>query len=212
MHPTPIRIVVLIAACFMLGGCAGTLDIWGISICVDGTVPPCDGSGGDDDDAIGPGLDLSVFDAVEWLNIGWTPEAIADGHFDCKEAWEAEGEEDTENAAELCEVCDYVWLVTLTHAPELGDEGCLLQGTDITIEQSYTRRIGLRETGGGEFVMYRNEFRPSAPLGESEDDPMRKVGVGAFRGADWTFAGEDTDITAVPGAEYSFFFSGEGSF
>ncbi len=212
MSSTTFRSIVLIAAALMLSGCAGTLDIWGISICVDGTAPPCDGTVDDDDDAIGPGLDLTVFDGVEWLNIGWTAEAIADGHFDCKEAWEAEGTEDSEVSSELCDVCDYIWLVTLTHAPQLGDEGCLLQGTDITIEQSYQRRVGLRDTGGGEFVMYRNEFRPRAPLGESADDDMRKIGVGAFRGADWTFAGEDTDITAVPGERYSFFFSGEGEF
>lgn len=212
MNQTPLRYLILLASCLLLGGCAGSLDIWGISICVDGTAPPCDG-GTDDDDDVGPGLDLSVFDGVEWLNIEWSPEAIGDGHTDCKEAWEAEGVDDTENSVDLCDnLCDYIWLVTLTHVPELGDPGCLDQGTGIPAPQEYQRRIGLRERGGGEFTMYRNEGRQAAPLAESEDENMARVGVGAFRGADWTFAGEDSDIIPVPDNEFSYFFSGEGAF
>lgn len=212
MSSTPTRILLLLGALVGLAGCPGTLNIVGIDICADGTVPPCDGSGGDDDDAIGPGLDLSVFDGVEWLNITWTAEALADNHFNCKEAWEAEGVEATEDVQDLCEVCDYIWTVEFEHEPGLGDEDCLAQGTGVSVPQSYTRRLGLRDTGGGSFVMYRNEFRATAPLGESEDDRLVRVGLGAFKGADWTFAGQDSDITSVPGAEYSFHFSGEGAF
>ena len=209
----PILALAIAFAGLTLGtGCQGSLQIWTVSICSDGTAPPCDGSVGDDDDAIGPGLDLSLYDGVEWLNIEWDPEAIEDGQEDCKEAWTAEGTESTEEVQDLCPVCDYIWTIELSHAPELGDQGCLAQGTGISIIPQYTRRVGLRDTGGGSFVMYRNDFRPSAPLGDSEDDELEKVGVGAFRGANWTFAGEDTDITPVPGSRYSFFFSGEGSF
>ena len=107
-------------------------------------------------------------------------------------------------------MCDYIWTIELEHTPELVIR--CGRGTGIQILPEYTRRVGIRDTGGGSFVMYRNDFRPSAPLGDSENDELEKVGVGAFRGADWTFAGEDTDITAVPGSRYSFFFSGEGSF
>ena len=212
MHPILSRLLILATCGLMLPGCSGDLLIWGINVCADGTVPPCDGTAGDDDDAIGPGLDLSVYEGVEWLNISWTPEALADNHFNCKEAWEAEGLESTEDSQELCVVCDYIWTVTLSHEPALGDEGCLAQGTGVTVPQSYQRRIGLRDTGGGEFVMYRNEFRASSPLGEDADDRLVRVGVGAFKGANWTFAGQDSDITDVPGFEYAFFFSGEGAF
>jgi hypothetical protein len=112
----------------------------------------------------------------------------------------------------LCEVCDYIWMVTLTHSSGKGDTGCLGQGTGITHPQSYQRRLGLRMTGGGEFVMYRNEFRADEPLGSSAEDRLVRIGVGAFKGADWVHAAEGSDITAVPGVRYSFFYSGEGSF
>jgi hypothetical protein len=205
--------LLILAGCWLVAGCAGELSIWGINVCVDGTVPPCDGNvGGDDDDDDASGLDLSVYDGTEWLNIEWTPEALADGLSDCKEAWTADGVEFTGDTDELCIACDNVWTVTLTHAPALGDEGCLRQGTGIDILTSYQRRIGMRHRGGGEFTMYRNRPQVSSPLGQSLDDRFNKIGVGAFKGASWTFAGEPTDVVQVTARRYSFFFSGEGDF
>jgi len=184
-----------------LAGCPGSLDIWGVDV-------PIPGSGDDDDDDDAQ-RDYSNYDGAEYLNIVWTPEEIADGHFDCDAEWRAQGPNTVTDDGNLCPECDEIWTVTLVAQP--GAATCLQQGTGIEAPNSYQRKVGVRLGEGVAFDVFRTAFGVNRPLGESPNDPLASAGVGAFQGAEYTWSGVDFPV-ANNQRGYSFYFSGEGNF
>lgn len=192
----------LAAAMLLLGpGCHGTLEIWGVNVPIPG------GGGGDDDDAAV--FDWSNYDGTEILNIDWTPEEEADGHFDCLAEWRAQGPETSGSDSNLCPECEFVWQVSLVAQP--GADECLQQGTGIAAPNQYTRKVGLLRGDGVEFTVFRTSYSVGSPLGNSENDPLQDAGVGAFQGTEYTWSGQDSPVSNDQ-LGYSFFYSGEGQF
>ena len=193
----------LAVALVLLGGCPGTLEIWGVN------VPIPDGTGDDDDTA---DLDFSNYDGTEILNIDWSPEEEADGHFDCRARWRAQGANTTASDLNLCPDCvdgDQVWEVNLIAQP--GAEECLNQGTGIDVPGQYARKLAFGLGDGVAFLVYRTAFSVQEPLGDSVNDPLAEAGVGAFLGTEFTWSGDSTPMVNEQ-LRYSFFFSGEGQF
>lgn len=193
----------LAAAMLMLGsGCPGTLEIWGVNV-------PIPGSGGGDDDDTAD-LNFDNFDGTEFLNIKWTPEEIADGHFDCAAEWRSQGPNSTLDDQNLCPECSEIWQVNLVAQPDA--EECLNQGTDIDVPGQYTRKVGFAlEVGSVSFDVFRTQFSVDSPLGDSENDTLIAAGIGAFNGTEYTWSGTDSPVVNEQ-LGYSFFFSGEGEF
>lgn len=190
----------LAVALVLLGGCPGTLEIWGVN------VPIPDGTGDDDDTA---DLDFSNYDGTEILNIDWSPEEEADGHFDCLAEWRAQGPETTGDDSNLCPQCEFVWRITLVAQP--GADECLQQGTGIDVPAQYTRKVGIVRSDTFNFTVHRTGFDTGSPLGDSENEPLDRAGLGAFSGTAYTWSGVDSPVENDQ-LGYEFFFSGEGQF
>ena len=166
-----------------------------------------DDDAGDDDDTPG---DWAWFDGMEHLNIDWTAEEEADGHFDCAASWSALGPATTDDDQSMCPACDLVWRVTLVAEP--GVEECLDQGTGINnAPASYLRAFGARLDNDQEFAMFRSAFSLQAPLGAGWDAPLVQAGDGSFAGSGFTWSGREAPVVNDQ-LGYSFFFSGEGQF
>jgi len=197
-------IFLLSASVITTAGCPGSLLICGVNWdeCSDGF-----GTGDDDDDGVD--RDFSNYDGVEYLNITWDPEAIADGQFNCQAEFRAQGPRTVTDDQNLCQDCDEIWTVTLVAENGVGD--CLGQGTGISAPASYERKVGLVLGEGISFEVHRTAFSVQAPLGESPNDPLSFAGVGAFQGADYTWSGIETP-TENENRRFEFHFSGEGNF
>ena len=176
-----------------LGGCVGTLDIWGVNV----GLP----DGDDDDDDGPPDLDLSAFEGVEYLNIRWDTEQAEAGFVDCQEPFEVSGEllEDTEG----CPSCDLVWAVDVELLDE--DRPCLDQGTSLDPPEDFESLVGMNFRSENEFTMYRSSW-------ESDDELLEQMGEGAFNGLVFTWSGVGGWEKHVSSAGYTVFFSGEGDF
>ena len=193
-------ILVLALAAPLLGGCPGTLKIWGVNVEIPG------GPGGDDDDPVA--LDLAHYDGVDILNIDWDEDQAPEGVKDCIAEWRAQGPNTTLDDSDLCSSCDEIWEITLT-AQDSADS--CLDATDLEVRQSYVRKIGINWGSGGAFDVYRTGFNASQPMGTSQNDPLTYAGVGAMQGARYTWTGVNDSIER-PNRGYSFYYSGEGGF
>jgi hypothetical protein len=202
--PARLMLFLLCGAVVSTAGCQGTLLICGVNWdeCSDAI-----GGGGDDDDDVE--RDFSNYDGVEYLNIVWDAEAIADGQFNCEAEFRAQGPRTLLDDQNLCPTCDEIWTVTLQAQPNVSD--CLGQGTAIDAPASYERKVGLRMGDGVEFTVFRTTFSQQRPLGDSPNDTLSMAGVGAFQGAEYTWSGIDTPVE-TESRGYVFFYSGEGSF
>ncbi len=187
-------------ATLFTAGCPGTLEIWGVNV-------PIDGSSGDDDDT--GSIDWANYDGTELLNIDWSPEEEADGHFDCLAEWRAQGAETTLDDDNLCPECDHIWETNMVAQP--GAEECLQQGTGIDVPGSYVRKVGFELSDGVDFIVWRTTFSVQEPLGSSANEPLAEAGIGAFQGTEYTWSGLDTPMDNDQ-LGYEFFFSGEGQF
>ena len=174
-----------------LGGCVGTLEIWGVN-------RPLSSDDDDDDDV--PDIDFSDYNGDEFLNVRWDKEQAQAGYFDCQEAFAVTGTE--EDVGSECPFCDVVWAVTLDlidlSAP------CLSQGTDLDVAPSYNRIIGMEFHREGPFSFYRSTADSGSELGQ--------VGVGAFNGTDFTWSGVGDWEEPFSASGFTLFYSGEGSF
>lgn len=186
----------------LLTGCPGEMLICGVNWDI------CEGTLGDDDDDDAE-RDFANYDGTEILNIDWTQEQEEAGYFDCTAEWRAQGPNTITDDFNLCPSCDEMWTINLIPLP--GTEECLIQGTGIPVEPSYTRKVGLRLDDDTNFTLYRTNFGVGNPLGGSPNDPLGEAGVGAFLGADFTFSGV-ADPRENGALGYSFWYSGEGTF
>lgn len=175
-----------------LSGCSGTLGIWGVNI-------PLPGQDDDDDDGLPPDVDLSNFQGVEYMNIRWSPEQADEGLVDCEETFDTIGTllDETEG----CDSCDVVWEVTMYVDDET--RACTSQGTGLTFESSFDRRVGMNFIADGEFLMYR---------GTADDDQLEQVGEGAFNGLNFTWSGVGSWEKEYSDEGFTLFLSGEGYF
>ena len=185
-------------------GCPGSLLICGVNW--DECSDSFGGTGDDDDDV---DRDFSNYDGVEYLNIVWDAEAIADGQFNCEAEFRAQGPRTLLDDQNLCPQCDQIWTVTLVADDDVSS--CLGQGTGIDAPASYQRKVGLRMDDGVEFSVYRTSFSVQRPLGESENEPLTAAGVGAFQGTEYTWSGINSALENESRG-FVFFYSGEGSF
>lgn len=190
----------ILSATLLTVGCPGTLEIWGVN------VPIPDGTGDDDDTA---SIVWDNYDGIEILNIDWSPEEEADGHFDCLAEWRAQGPETTLDDDNLCTACDHIWEISMIAQP--GAEECLQQGTGIDVPGSYVRKVGFELSDSVDFLVWRTTFAVQEPLGSSPNEPLAEAGIGAFQGTEYTWSGIDTPMENDQ-LGYSFFFSGEGQF
>jgi hypothetical protein len=196
-----VRPVAIVLAALSVVGCPGSLELWGVNV-------PLPGGGGfDDDDDTAP-ADFSNYDGLEYLNIEWTDDAIAAGHYNCRAVWEAQGPNTLDSDGNLCPECDQIWQMSLS-AEDVED--CLGQGTGITAPTNYTRKVGFRTEGGTAFTVYRTRFSAQSPLGQSQNEPLDEAGIGAFQGAEFTWSGIDSPVV-IAELGYSFYYSGEGTF
>lgn len=173
----------------------------------DSAVGNDDDDSGDDDDTVN--IVWDNYDGRESLNIDWSPEEEADGHFDCVAEWRAQGVETTLDDGNLCPDCDHIWEIDLVAQP--GAAECLQQGTGIEVPGQYVRKVGFELVEGGAIVAWRTSFSVQEPLGTSANDPMAEAGVGAFLGNEFVWSGLDLPLENAQ-LGYSFFFSGEGQF
>jgi hypothetical protein len=190
----------IVSAALLAAGCPGTLEIWGVN------VPIPDGTGDDDDTA---SIVWDNYDGTEILNIDWSPEEEADGHFDCLAEWRAQGAETTLDDDNLCTACDHIWEINMVAQP--GADECLQQGTGIDVPGSYVRKVGFELSESIDFLVWRTAFSVQAPLGSSQNEPLAEAGIGAFQGTEYTWSGLDTPMDNDQ-LGYEFFFSGEGQF
>jgi len=176
---------------FLLTGCVGSLDIWGVNV-------PTDDD--DDDDPGPPDIDLDRFGGVENLNVRWDPAQADEGRTDCKEPFDVEGELVEEDVT--CEECDLIWKVLL----EIEDPAspCLSGGTDIDVEPEMVRFIGMKFRSEGQLDIYRTSA--------NSPDELQLVGVGALSDYDFSWSGMGVSEFENSDVGFAYYFSGEGSF
>jgi hypothetical protein len=183
--------MIFLSLMLCLGGCVGTLDIWGVNLPIPGD---------DDDDGAPPDIDFSEYDGAEYLNIRWDPGQAEAGFTDCQEPFDVSGEllEETKG----CPSCDVVWAVSI----ELRDaaEPCLSQGTDLDLAPEYDRYLGMDFHRNNEFTLYRSTA--------DSDEELLQLGEGAFNGLEFTWSGIGSWEQHFPGTGFTLFYSGEGDF
>jgi hypothetical protein len=182
--------MIFLSLMLCMGGCPGTLYIWGVTPAI-----PSD----DDDDGPPPNIDFSEYEGAEYLNIRWDAEQAEAGLSDCWEPFDVSGEllDDPKG----CPSCDVVWAVSI----EIRDtsEPCL-QGTNLDLVPEYDRYLGMDFHRNEEFTLYRS----TADSGEE----LLELGVGAFNGLEFTWSGIDGWEEHFPLAGFTLFYSGEGDF
>jgi len=183
--------MIFLSLMLCMGGCVGTLDIWGVNRPI-----PSD----DDDDGPPPNIDFAEYEGAEYLNIRWDPERLEAGLNHCEEPFDVSGEllDDPKG----CPTCDVVWAVSI----EIRDtsEPCLSQGTDLDLDPEYDRYLGMDFHQNDQFTLYRS----TADSGEE----LLDLGEGAFDGLEFTWSGIGDWEFYFPGAGFTLFYSGEGDF